>query len=109
MEQGISKRKRRSFTEDYRREAAALVIDTDRPIATVARELGLGEQCLGRWVAQERQRRSPEGESIKSLEELEAENKRLRLENINLKKDKEFLEKAAAFFASTHQNKNASS
>jgi transposase len=32
------------------------VIDTGRPVAQVARELGLGEQLLGRWVAQERSR-----------------------------------------------------
>jgi transposase len=30
------------------------VIDTGRPIAQVAREIGVGEQLLGRWVAQER-------------------------------------------------------
>ncbi|WP_157407483.1 hypothetical protein [Arthrobacter sp. ZBG10] len=32
------------------------MIDTGRPFAPVARELGLGEQLLGRWVARERAR-----------------------------------------------------
>lgn len=35
---------RHKFTPEYRREAARLVIDTGRPVAPVARELGLGEQ-----------------------------------------------------------------
>lgn len=47
---------RRKFTPEYRSEAARLVIDSDRPIAHVARELGLGEQLLGRWVHAERAR-----------------------------------------------------
>ena len=51
------KRSRRRFTEEFKRDAAALVIDTGRPIAQVARELGVYESSLGRWVAQERANR----------------------------------------------------
>ena len=52
----MSGRKRKSYTPAYRREAARLVIDTGRPIAQVAREIGVGEPLLGRWVARERAR-----------------------------------------------------
>ena len=48
--------KRKSYTPAYRRDAAHLVIDTGRTIAAVAREIGVGEQLLGRWVAAERAR-----------------------------------------------------
>src|SRR5690625_5680847 len=51
--------KRKRYTPEYRREAAALVLDTDRPIAHVAEEIGVGAQLLGRWVRQERERRDP--------------------------------------------------
>lgn len=51
---GEKKRSRRRFTEEFKRDAAALVIDTGRPIAQVARELGVYESSLGRWVAQAR-------------------------------------------------------
>lgn len=37
------RRKRRSFTAEYRAEAAGRVIESGRPVAHVARELGLGE------------------------------------------------------------------
>jgi transposase len=48
----MSGKKRKSYTPEYRRDAAHLVIDTGRQIATVARDIGIGEQMLGRWVEQ---------------------------------------------------------
>ena len=81
--------KRRKFTPQYRRDAARLVIDTGRPIAEVARELSLGEQLLGRWVAIERARMvDPPG--ALDLDE-RAELERLRRENAELRMDREFL------------------
>jgi len=49
-------RKRRSFTTEYKVEAAHRVIDSGRTIAEVARDLGVNEGLLGRWVADERRR-----------------------------------------------------
>ena len=49
-------RKRRSFTTEYKVDAAHRVIDSGRSIAEVARDLGLNEGLLGRWVADERRR-----------------------------------------------------
>ena len=49
--------KRKRYTPEYRREAAPLVLDTDRPIAHVAEEIDVGAQLLGRWVQQERRAR----------------------------------------------------
>ncbi|MGH4017140.1 MAG: transposase [Pseudonocardiaceae bacterium] len=37
---------RRSFTPEYKDEAAKMVIELSRPVASVARELGLNEQTL---------------------------------------------------------------
>ena len=90
---------RRRYTPEYRTEAARLVIDTGRPIAHVARELGVGEQLLGRWVRAERARLDNEPTGALDADE-RAELTRLRRENHELRKDNEFLGKAAAFFAS---------
>ena len=77
-------------------------------MAPVARELGLGEQLLGRWVAQERARlEAPE--EFAAAESEKSELERLRRENAQLRMDNEFLGKAAAFFASKQQKRNASS
>ena len=43
-------RTRRGFTPEYKDEAVKLVINTGRKVATVARELGIQESTLGRWV-----------------------------------------------------------
>ena len=44
------KSERREFSPEYEDEAVKLVVDTGRSVARVARELGLKEQTLGRWV-----------------------------------------------------------
>ena len=43
-------RKRRSLTPEYKEEAAKLVIETSRPIAESARDIGINEQTLRNWV-----------------------------------------------------------
>ena len=95
---------RRRFTPEYRRDVASLVLDTGSSIASVARDLGLGESVVGRWVKLERERRQAAREGRPDPRELEAEitapSRRVR----ELEKEREFLGKASAFFASRHQN-----
>ena len=43
-------RKRRSFTPEYKEEAAKLVIERLRPIAESARDIGIYDQTLRYWV-----------------------------------------------------------
>ncbi|MBC7763427.1 MAG: transposase, partial [Candidatus Saccharibacteria bacterium] len=43
-------RTRREFTPEYKDEAVKLVINTGRAVSVVARELGINEASLGRWV-----------------------------------------------------------
>ncbi|BCO36409.1 transposase [Mycobacterium heckeshornense] len=47
--------KRRKYTPEFREQAARLVIETGRPVAHVAAEIGVGDQVLGRWVRLQRQ------------------------------------------------------
>ena len=42
--------KRRKYTPEFKSEAVRLVVDTSRPIAEVAREIGVHEGTLGNWV-----------------------------------------------------------
>ena len=79
------------------------MIDTGRPIAQVAKEIGVGEALLGRWVAQ---RAGSEDDPPPALDVDErAELDRLRVENAELRMDREFLKKAAAFFVTENQNR----
>ena len=86
---------RRRFTPEYRVEAACLVVESGRPIAHVAQELGLVEQTLCRWVHSYRQTVENEPDGELSVDE-RAELRRLRREIEELRKDNGFLGKAAA-------------
>ena len=99
----MSGKKRKTYTPEYRRDAAHLVIDTGRPIAVVAREIGVGEQLLGRWVAIERSRLDDPPAALDADERAELD--RLRVEVSELRMDREFLKKATAFFVSENNNR----
>lgn len=79
------RKKRGSFTPGYRCEAARLVIESGRLIAHVVKELGLGEQLLGRWVRAERARQAGEPSGELGVDE-RAELRRLRREVEELRK-----------------------
>ena len=66
-------------------------------IASVARDLGLGESVVGRWVKLERERRQAVREGRPDPRELEAEITALRRRVRELEKENEFLGKASAF------------
>ena len=99
------RRPRRTFSPEYKHEAARLVIDTGRTIAEVARELGVGSQSLGKRVAAERATEAGEPTGKLTLDE-RAELKALRHQVAELHKDNEFLGKAAAFFATKQRPTN---
>lgn len=88
---------RRKFTDQYKAEAVELVVTSGRPIAEIARDLGLNEGTLGNWVQMAKKR----GELKEKPLEIEerAELKELRDENRRLKMEREILKKAAAWFA----------
>jgi transposase-like protein len=54
----------REFTPEYKDEVVRLVINTGRPVAVVARELGIVEQTLGNWVKAYRARHEAGDEAL---------------------------------------------
>jgi transposase len=91
------KRRRRRFTEEFKAGAVGLVLDDDKTIAQVARDLDVTASALSQWVAQARADRSKGKTGLTSDER--AELSKLRRENVELKKERELLKKWAAFFA----------
>jgi transposase len=100
----IMGRQRREFTPEYKDEAVKLVINTGRPVAAVARELGVQESTLGRWVNLYRSRQDAGDGALSESER--AELARLRKENSELKMDRAFLKKASLFFAQEASDTN---
>ncbi len=93
--------RRRKFSPEFRDEAVKMVTVGNRPVAQVARELGINPGTLGNWVAQYRKAHPAEEEPLSvseraRLRELERENRELKMRN-------EFLGKAAAFFAQEYR------
>src|SRR3954471_14577971 len=82
--------KRRKFSSQYKAEAVQMVLDSGKPVAVVARELGIHEGTLGNWVAAWRASTSKDKSmtpvEAAQMKELEEENRRLRMENEFLKK-----------------------
>ena len=106
----MSARKRRSYTTEYKVEAAHRVIDSGRTIAEVARELGIDAGMLSTWVKDERHRiAAAEVGGDKPLDSAErAELLRLRRHVTELEKDNAFLVKASAYFAAMQKNPHGS-
>ena len=96
----ISTQKVLGLVQEFREQAARLVIETGRPVAHVAAEIGVGEQVLGRWVRLQRQAAAAGDTGAVLDADDRAELERLRRENAELRLDREFLKKAAAFFVS---------
>jgi transposase len=80
---------RRKFDQDFREGAVRLVRETGRPVAQVARDLGINEGTLGNWVNADKRRR---GDGNGALGEDErAELARLRKENAELAMERDVL------------------
>ena len=91
-------RKRRTFTDEFKAEAVALVLDRGLTMNQGAEDLDLTRSSLRNWVRQaeiDRGQGGPEDLSTSEKEELQ----RLRKENRVLREEREILKKAAAFFA----------
>lgn len=89
---------RRKYTDAYKAEVVELVVSSGRPVAEIARELGINEGTLGNWMNMAKKRGDVAEQPLTvderaRLKELEDENRRLRME-------REMLKKAAAWFAS---------
>ena len=94
----MSPRKRRSFSEEQKADAVRLVRVSGESLSKIARELDLTENSLRNWV---RQADIDEGKGPASAltTEEKAEIRRLRKENRILRMERDFLKKAATFFA----------
>ena len=87
---------RRKFDQDFREGAMRLVRETGRPIAEVARDLGINPGTLGNWVNADRRRR--DGGDGQLTEDERAELVRLRKENAELAMERDVLKRSVALW-----------
>lgn len=90
---------RKRYTREFKLEAVRLLEQSDKPIAELARELGIRRNLLYKW----RDTLSAKGEAsfpgAGRKRDFEEENARLRRELERVKEERDILKKAAAYFA----------
>lgn len=98
-------KKRRTFSSEFKQEAASLILDQEYSYSQACTSLCIGESALRRWVnqlADERQGVTPKGKALtpeqQRIQELEARCKRLEME-------KDILKKATALLMSDDMNR----
>jgi transposase len=91
-------RKKRQYTDDFKAEAIRLVNTSEKSLSQVARDLGIPSNTLYQWVGQMRvdSGEAPKGKLTTDERE---ELGRLRRELERVRQERDFLKKAAAFFA----------
>jgi len=99
----MSKKKRRTFTKEFMDEAVQLYQSGSESLTTVARNLGIIESSLRRWVRQAEIDKGKGPEGALSTDE-KAEVRRLKRDNRRLREENEFLKKATAYFAKAQEN-----
>ncbi len=93
-------KKRRQYTKEFKFEAVQLAVESERSLAEVARDLGIAPNLLHQWK-QQMDKRDPatvfpgHGKAAGP----EDETRQLRRELERVKQERDFLKKAAAFFA----------
>src|ERR1700688_4560542 len=102
----MERMQRRSFTGDYKRQAGDLVASSGRSIGSVAKELGLRDSVLRRWVERRGAGREPTAASRRptppaALPSADQAEKiaRLQRENERLRMERDILKKSIAIFA----------
>src|SRR3954452_9550872 len=102
----MPERQRRSFTEDYKRQAVELAVSSGRSIGSVAKELGLRDSVLRRWIDKLRQEPTAAAwrattQATPMSADQASEIARLRQENERLRMERDILKKSIAIFAGT--------
>jgi transposase len=93
-------KKRRRYAKEFKLEAVQLARESERSVAEVARDLGILPSLLHRWVQQlERRDADTAFPGHGKVAEPEDEVRRLHRELERVRQERDFLKKAAAFFA----------
>ena len=89
---------RREYSAEYKAEAVHRLRASGKPLAHIARELGVAESVLHRWNKAHKQAEQSGSKPVIAKAE-RGELQRLRRENEQLRQERDFLRSAAAYFA----------
>jgi transposase len=98
--QSSSQGSRKVYTQEFRDEAVRLTVSSGKPVAQIARDLGISVGALHDW---RRQAHYDNRLPVPEHETPEQQLKRLHKENELLKQERDILKKAMAYFAQPPQ------
>jgi transposase len=90
---------RRQFTDEFKREAVALLASSGWPLLQIANELGISPSMLRNWRNRREGRDAGAAPALPSIPDPAAEISRLRRENDRLRLERDILKKAVAIFS----------
>jgi transposase len=96
------KKSRKQYSGEYKSEAVRLVNDSGKPVTQIARELGVNANVLHRWAREEHEANAA-GKTRGGVKAEQEELVRLRRELARVTQERDFLKRAAAFFAKDHK------
>lgn len=97
--------KGKSYTQEFKNSAIQLALNSEKPVKAVATDLEMSDKTLHSWIRTYKQKNNLEvntrvsTNSATPKESMEEENRRLRKELTEVKREREILKKAAAYFA----------
>jgi transposase len=90
---------RKKYDKDFKLEAINMVTNQQRPVAAVARELGIHENTLYKWINQASENSLDPFPGSGNLSPEDDEMRKLRLKIADLEEENAILKKATAYFA----------
>lgn len=101
----LSMGRKSQFSEEFKINAVATLLESDKSTLAVAQSLGVGLSTLERWKAIYADTvRKPRGQNVKADDKNHKENLQLRKRIRQLEMENSILKKAAAFFAKEQLN-----
>ncbi len=92
--------KQKIYNSEFKESAVKLAIESKRPIAQTAKELGITKTTLYTWVDKYSR---PKQSTMRTDEHLYDELKRLKKDLARVTQERDLLKKAAAYFAKESQ------
>lgn len=100
----MTKRTRRTFSADFKLEAAQLVVDQNYSVIEAAKAMNVSKSAMDKWVRQLKQERDGKSPKASPLTPEQIEIRELKKKIVNLEEHNEILKKATALLMSDSLN-----
>ena len=94
----MKKKEQKKYTDDFKKEAVRLALESGKPKSTIAKELNISTSHLYAWINKYDQAKS-RGLTVEQYNDEQEQMKQLKAQLKRLQQENAILKKAAAYFA----------